>query len=261
MKQLFFVLSILFSFSLTGQRDSVTTFLRTYQNIDTANISDDNEITTTYRSNAEGTVTSIDTTDMTVSGYINMLIEQAQADSIVYRINRESFYSAYQEASTNYLNNARYLQKLQAVAGNVFELPNVGVRGVAEGGSTGQILSKASGDDFDTEWVIEPLVYIALLTQSGTDAPVATILENTLGGTVVWSVSSPGSYIGTLMGAFTTGKTIIYPDYTVGYYIDGYGRIVGGSNSEDDVYIEYQNGVHWSDDGITNVLVEIRVYP
>ena len=31
------------------------------------------------------------------------------------------------------------------------------------------------------------LVYTALLTQSGTDAPVATVLENTLGGTVTWS--------------------------------------------------------------------------
>lgn len=51
-------------------------------------------------------------------------------------------------------------------------------------------------------------VYTALLTQTGTNAPVATVLENTLGGVVVWSYDAVGSYIGTLVGAFTIGKTI-----------------------------------------------------
>lgn len=129
------------------------------------------------------------------------------------------------------------------------------------GGSARAVLIKSSGTDYDVEWSTEPKIYVALLTQTGINAPVATVLKNTLGGTVVWSVSSPGSYIGTLTGAFTSGKTLITPDYAVGYYIDGYGRIVGGSNSEDDVYIEYQAGVHWSDDGITNIRFEVIVYP
>lgn len=51
--------------------------------------------------------------------------------------------------------------------------------------------------------------YVALLTQSGTDAPVATVLENTLGGTVVWTRDSAGVYIGTLASAFTENKTYI----------------------------------------------------
>ena len=49
--------------------------------------------------------------------------------------------------------------------------------------------------------------YVALLTQSGTDAPVATVLENTLGGTVVWTYDSEGTYIATLAGVFTENKT------------------------------------------------------
>jgi len=219
-KLIFLFFSILFSFSLIGQRDSVTTFLRTYQNIDTVNLSGENKITTTYKSNSEGTVTSIDTTEMTVSGYINMLITQAQADSVVYRINRESFYSAYQEASTNYLNNARYLQKLHAVAGNVFELPTVGVRGVAEGGAEGQILSKASSDDFDTEWVTtsaQPLIYRALLTQSGGDDPqnltsgsltvgvTYEISDNT--GADFTNVGAPNNTVGTFFVASGTTPT------------------------------------------------------
>lgn len=50
-------------------------------------------------------------------------------------------------------------------------------------------------------------VYTALLTQSGTAAPVATVLENTLGGTVVWSRNDVGTYVATLSGAFTANKT------------------------------------------------------
>ena len=56
------------------------------------------------------------------------------------------------------------------------------------------------------EW---PKVYRALLTQSGTDAPVATVLENTLGGDIVWTRSNVGSYTGTLANAFTQNKTFL----------------------------------------------------
>jgi len=50
-------------------------------------------------------------------------------------------------------------------------------------------------------------VYRALLTQTGTDDPTATVLENTLGGTVVWTRNNPGRYDATLAGAFTEDKT------------------------------------------------------
>ena len=52
-------------------------------------------------------------------------------------------------------------------------------------------------------------VYRALLTQASTDAPVATVLENTLGGTVVWTYDAAGEYDATLTGAFTDGKTFL----------------------------------------------------
>ena len=51
------------------------------------------------------------------------------------------------------------------------------------------------------------LVYTALLTQSGEDAPTAIVLENTLGGTVVWTWGATGRYYATLTGAFTEDKT------------------------------------------------------
>jgi hypothetical protein len=52
-------------------------------------------------------------------------------------------------------------------------------------------------------------IYRAWLTQSGTNAPVPTVLQNTLGGTPVWARSTTGIYTCTLANAFTDGKTII----------------------------------------------------
>lgn len=54
-------------------------------------------------------------------------------------------------------------------------------------------------------------VYRALLTQTGTNAPVATVLENTLGGTVAWKRDDPGIYNGGLVEAFTLDKTVLSP--------------------------------------------------
>ncbi len=57
---------------------------------------------------------------------------------------------------------------------------------------------------------VQPKVYKAILNQTGTDAPVATVLVNTLGGTVVWTRSNPGDYAGTLAAAFPVAKTLVW---------------------------------------------------
>lgn len=49
-------------------------------------------------------------------------------------------------------------------------------------------------------------VYTALLTQSGTDAPVAIVLENTIGN-IVWTYGTTGEYFGTLINVFISDKT------------------------------------------------------
>ncbi|HOJ04092.1 MAG TPA: hypothetical protein PK916_08815 [Bacteroidota bacterium] len=49
-------------------------------------------------------------------------------------------------------------------------------------------------------------VYRAFLTQTGTSAPTATILENSL-GTIVWARADTGTYTATLSNAFTANKT------------------------------------------------------
>ena len=51
-------------------------------------------------------------------------------------------------------------------------------------------------------------IYRALLTQSGTNDPTVTVLENTI-GTIVWTRYDEGEFRGTLSGAFPQEKTFL----------------------------------------------------
>ena len=52
-------------------------------------------------------------------------------------------------------------------------------------------------------------VYTALFTQSGTNAPVVTIISNTLGLTLTWGRSSAGNYFGgDIASQCPDGKTV-----------------------------------------------------
>jgi hypothetical protein len=53
-------------------------------------------------------------------------------------------------------------------------------------------------------------VYTALLTQQEDNDPVATILENTLGGVPTIIRNSAGVFDITLAGAFTVNKTVVF---------------------------------------------------
>ncbi len=71
----------------------------------------------------------------------------------------------------------------------------------------GLVLQLATTEDVEA---VRPFgVYKALLTQTSTNAPVATIVEDTIEGTIVWAYSSEGVYTATLTGAFTANKTLI----------------------------------------------------
>lgn len=54
------------------------------------------------------------------------------------------------------------------------------------------------------------IVYTALISQTGTAAPIVIVLQNELGGTITWTRSSVGVYLGTLAGVFTSDKTTIF---------------------------------------------------
>lgn len=103
------------------------------------------------------------------------------------------------------------------------------------------------------------LKYVALLTQTGTGAPTATVLENTLGGTLVWTRSSTGIYIGTLSGVFTNNKTSV--SITNG---SSGAKIIGAySDTTSTITIGTVNAATSAseDDVLFKATIEIRIYP
>lgn len=99
-------------------------------------------------------------------------------------------------------------------------------------------------------------VYRALLTQSGTDGPVATVLENTLGA-VVWTRNNPSEYTGTLMAAFLSGKTFFSSQAL--YITDSPGKFAFITRTSDNtVHISDSSA---SDDELLDTSVCILVYP
>lgn len=99
------------------------------------------------------------------------------------------------------------------------------------------------------------LVYTALLSQTGADAPVATVLENTLGGTVVWTRDSAGIYYGALSGIFTDGKTALMLAPTGS--VNSCARI----DANTVIVATLVDFVTPSDDLLSGTTIEIRVYP
>jgi hypothetical protein len=103
-------------------------------------------------------------------------------------------------------------------------------------------------------------VYTALLTQSGTSAPVATVLENTLGGTVVWSYFGVGQYVGTLIGAFTTSKstvTVTRPNPSATSFDTNIAANI--INNDTMAYTTFNNTTYINSQS-NGIFLEIRVY-
>ena len=127
------------------------------------------------------------------------------------------------------------------------------------GCNSNAITALTKGEKGDKGDSYNPLytVYTALLSQSSTDAPVATVLENTLGGTVVWTRTSAGLYKGTLAGVFTLDKTVAFQTPNSG------ALILIDANVDVDYFELYSaavaDGVD-ADDLLINATVEIRVY-
>jgi hypothetical protein len=115
-------------------------------------------------------------------------------------------------------------------------------------------------EDFKSQIVSEPTykIYRALLTQTGGNAPVATVLENTL-GTIVWSYLAPGLYLGTLNGAFPINK------YFAFLASGGFDTAPNNGGSGNPYYYSRVDdnsvGINSvTDDKLTNSPIEIIVY-
>lgn len=103
-------------------------------------------------------------------------------------------------------------------------------------------------------------VYTALLSQSGTDAPTAIVLENTLGVDVSFTYFLAGNYFINAIGAFTGNKK--YIDVGQSIYATSAYIITPNFLNIDQVQIrvtKVTDGTS-SDNKLTNFPIEIRVY-
>lgn len=119
------------------------------------------------------------------------------------------------------------------------------------------------GDIVDLVPVVNPnptyKVYTALLTQTGTNAPVATVLENTLGVTPTWLYGVAGSY--------TTDQVLGQNSNKIYYNITNKGNVLNefrislaqnGPNFGIAI-TTYDSGVN-TNGLLSKVPIEIRVY-
>ena len=105
-------------------------------------------------------------------------------------------------------------------------------------------------------------VYTALLTQSKTDAPVAMVLENTLGEDIVWKYEGTGQYSASVPNFVQEKVLIFYGAGTAGantYVVQAYVNNFSPSG----VWIDTSDssaGGSSADDVLQETPIEIRVY-
>ena len=104
-------------------------------------------------------------------------------------------------------------------------------------------------------------IWRGLITQTGTSDPVATELENTLGGSITFSRSSAGVYSINGTGLFTTNKTFVTPKWETLRQSTNYATVSATLANTNQLSLNsYLNGSA-ADDLLTNHPVEIIVYP
>lgn len=105
----------------------------------------------------------------------------------------------------------------------------------------------------------DPMVYVAMLSQTGTAAPVATVVKNEFPGLPVWSRFQAGTYILTLSEGFPFGRTLpdINPNISIG---TGGGTVSAAHwelNDGDSITLSVDDG----DEVLNGAMVRIEVYP
>jgi hypothetical protein len=115
---------------------------------------------------------------------------------------------------------------------------------------------KKVNDRVDALYIYD--TYVALLNQTGTTAPVATVSHNTFSSSIVWTRTSSGKYRGTLTGAFPANKTII----TLGSFNKSWGEdVIAFRVDNNTIAVESGTGVDFINDGVlTNLPIDIKVY-
>ena len=97
--------------------------------------------------------------------------------------------------------------------------------------------------------------YVALISQSGTSAPTATVVFNDTAATFTWSYDDVGSYFVTCSSPILlSGKTVVFVT-TQGNAGNGQNKIFGGTRTNDS-----NVSLNTSSNGILDLNLEIRIY-
>lgn len=97
--------------------------------------------------------------------------------------------------------------------------------------------------------------YIALLSQTGENAPHANVFENTLGD-IVWTRNSPGNYTGTITTGSLSNNKVLHAEAS-----DGAGNVFNArlfATNSSTLTLIIRNGSSTNIDGWSNISIEIR---
>ena len=84
---------------------------------------------------------------------------------------------------------------------------------------------------------VESLRYIAALTQTDTNAPVATVIRNDFDGELVWSRVDTGLYLATLTGIGIGQVRVKLPEPTLNFSSATIEKYTGGVNDNNSIYL------------------------
>jgi len=142
--------------------------------------------------------------------------------------------------------------------------------GLLEVGKTYIIKTLTAGDDFANVGYVDlstPFVATGTTPTTWTNltevinmtdsAPVALVLENTIGGDIIWTYSGVREYNGTLSNAFPENKTAFFINLGE---TDFGSDVIFSRNSNNDVFIMTAQSSTNTDGVLSNSTVEIRVY-
>ena len=133
----------------------------------------------------------------------------------------------------------------------------VATPGTTEQPTTNNITISSLGSLINAGFTGGYTVYTAALTQAGTAAPVAAVLQNTTGGVFTWSRVDTGKYRVTVSGiTLPANKVVIFENATNDLNLGG--KIT--STTVIDVEQFSSGGGGYSDVMLPGTSIEIRIY-
>lgn len=177
----------------------------------------------------------------------NSTVRIVDEDSSISFVNPKIFW---------YFTNAILILNIE---GSVFNSPvaNVSVAGDVPGTVEGietalSTLFNGAGGSAGTTFKS----YVALLTQTGTNPPVATVLQNSIGAVITWNYFDVGSFRGVgPADIFPENRTAIFINQNQGTHFNAAFR--GGNEIGIDTTDFSNNGVNGV---LSEVTLEIRIY-